>query len=467
MLRISAMFIAICMVLIAGSLGAVLYLGLGLNGPASGTAAVAALLAMALYKVITAKEHVERGDLGGRIVELSRGTVELRSRIADIDRRIDILEARAATAETETREIDPLVIEIGELGGLVNQLAQTVAAHEAELHDRAKAIAVAADAPIAAPRLENPDVAPAPAEAPPPAPANDAGAKGISVECADRFHGMSQEAVISSIEEAVEANRIDLYLQPIVTLPQRKVRYYEALSRLRTEEGDLIPAAEFIEHVEGAGAMWKLDKLLLLRSAQVLRRLQLKNRDIGLFCNIDSTTLSDPAYFQQFLEFVEANRALAPALMLEFTQKAYRNFGPMEHESLAALAERGFRFSMDHVTDLRMAPKELAERSFRVVKVPAQLLLDRAAEARSDIHPADLADLLARSGVNLVAERIESEATVVDLLDQEVRFGQGFLFSPPRPVRSEALPRSSDMESKAAAATRPSSAMRAAKVAAR
>ena len=28
---------------------------------------------------------------------------------------------------------------------------------------------------------------------------------------------------------------------------------------------------------------------------------------------------------------------------------------------------------------------------------------------------------------------------VVDLLDYDVRFGQGFLFSPPRPVRAEAL----------------------------
>jgi cyclic-di-GMP phosphodiesterase, flagellum assembly factor TipF len=50
-----------------------------------------------------------------------------------------------------------------------------------------------------------------------------------------------------------------------------------------------------------------------------------------------------------------------------------------------------------------------------------------------------LADLLARSGIDLIAERIESEGVVVDLLDYDVRFGQGFLFSPPRPVRAEAL----------------------------
>jgi cyclic-di-GMP phosphodiesterase TipF (flagellum assembly factor) len=39
----------------------------------------------------------------------------------------------------------------------------------------------------------------------------------------------------------------------------------------------------------------------------------------------------------------------------------------------------------------------------------------------------------------LIAEKIEAEGAVVDLLDYDVRFGQGFLFSPPRPVRAEAL----------------------------
>jgi cyclic-di-GMP phosphodiesterase TipF (flagellum assembly factor) len=56
-----------------------------------------------------------------------------------------------------------------------------------------------------------------------------------------------------------------------------------------------------------------------------------------------------------------------------------------------------------------------------------------------NIHPADFSDQLGRFGIDLIAERIESEARVVELLDYDVRFGQGFLFSPPRPVRQEAL----------------------------
>jgi cyclic-di-GMP phosphodiesterase TipF (flagellum assembly factor) len=176
----------------------------------------------------------------------------------------------------------------------------------------------------------------------------------------------------------------------------------------------------------------------VFRCVQVTRRLQWKSRDVGLFCNINAATLTDPNYFKQFLEFMDANRALAGSLTFEFDQRAYRSFGPIEHESLAALAERGFRFSMDHVGDLRMEPKELADHAFRFIKVPAKVLLNRAA-AQSDIHPADLADLLARSGIDLIAERIETESMVLDLLDYDVRFGQGFLFSPPRPVRAEAL----------------------------
>ena len=309
---------------------------------------------------------------------------------------------------------------------LVRNIAETVASHAAALQKRG-----AVTAPVMTEGQESGAAAPAP----------DAAlnlSESDAVSGARRFLGLSREAIAEFIGKAVDEDRIDLYLQPIVTLPQRKVRYYEAMSRLRTEDGDVIPASDFIELAENVGLMPKIDNLLVFRCVQVTRRLQLKSRDVGLFCNISAATLTDPTYFKQFLDFMDANRALAGSLAFEFTQRAYRSFGPIEHECLAALAERGFRFSMDHVGDLRMEPKELADHSFRFLKVPAKLLLNRAA-AQSDIHPADLADLLARSGIDLIAERIESETMVLDLLDYDVRFGQGFLFSPPRPVRAEAL----------------------------
>jgi len=94
---------------------------------------------------------------------------------------------------------------------------------------------------------------------------------------------------------------------------------------------------------------------------------------------------------------------------------------------------------MDHVTDLRMEPRDLGERGIRYIKVPAPLLLGDGDGTSADIHAADLSDLMGRFGISLIAEKIEAEARVVDLLEYDVRYGQGYLFSPPRPVRNEAL----------------------------
>lgn len=425
MLRLGAIFIAVCMVLIAGSVGAVLYLGMKIDPRTAAIAALAVLTGLALYNTISTRLS-DRTVIGDQIADLSRGTADLSRQMAEMSRRIAAVETRLeATVSRQRGATDPLAAEIGELGGLVRQIAETVAAHETIFRDHGamppRAVAsVAPDEPLAA------DV---------PLTLSESDA----VSGPRRFQGMSREQIGELVARAADANRIDLYLQPIVTLPQRKVRFYEALSRLRTEQGDIVPAGDFIDIAESVGLMPKIDNMLVFRCVQVVRRLQLKSRDVGLFCNINASTLTDTIYFRQLLDFMEANRALAGSLTFEFTQEAYRAFGPLEYESLAALAERGFRFSMDHVTDLRLEAKELADRSFRFLKVPAKLLLNKAASAQSDIHAEDLADLMARSGIDLIAERIENESMVVDLLDYDVRFGQGFLFSAPRPVRAEAL----------------------------
>jgi cyclic-di-GMP phosphodiesterase TipF (flagellum assembly factor) len=425
MVRIGAIFIAVCMLLIAASVGVVLFLGFKMDARTAAIVAVAVLAAMMLYNTVSSRLR-DRVAVGDQIADLSRGTADLARQVAEISHRLNAIEPRVDKAVERARgAVDPLSREIGELGVLVRQIAKTVASHAAALQHQGGAPA--------------PAVAPIPGAA---APGPDSAlnlSESDAIGGTRRFPGMSREEIADLIAKAIDAGRVDLYLQPIVTLPQRKVRSYEALSRLRTEDGEVIPAVDFIGIAEGAGLMPKIDNLLAFRCVQVLRRLQLKSRDVGLFCNISAATLTDPSFFKQFLDFMDANRALASSLMFEFNQSAYRVFGPLEQESLAALTERGFCFSMDHVGDLRMEPEELADHSFRYLKVPANVLLDRSIGAQNDIHPEDLADLLARSGIDLIAERIDSEGTVVDLLDYDVRFGQGFLFSPPRPVRVEAL----------------------------
>jgi cyclic-di-GMP phosphodiesterase TipF (flagellum assembly factor) len=171
----------------------------------------------------------------------------------------------------------------------------------------------------------------------------------------------------------------------------------------------------------------------------VVRRLQVQNREIGLFCSISLDTLKDPEGFSGLSHFLEANRALASSLLLGFKQSAWRAMGPAEHERLAVLRDQGFWFCIDQVADLRMEPRDLAERGVRFVKVPTPLLLGRPAAPAPEVHAAGLSELLARFAISLIADTIEAETQVVGLLDYDVRFGQGLLFSPARPVRADAL----------------------------
>jgi cyclic-di-GMP phosphodiesterase TipF (flagellum assembly factor) len=441
MIRISTIFIAICMVLVAASLGLVLYSLAGISGSESAIVALTALTFLILYNAVSMRLR-DRSDVGGQIADLSRGTADLARQVAEFGRRLAAIEGRVASSNsTNSDRVQSVIGEINELGGLVRQLATTVSTHEDLLAGAASAPAPVAKLEPEAPldlvaTFEERVAAPPRLPAPPPRPAPPV----IQTQAANPVqvaNGRNQPQMLATLRNAIDENRIDIFLQPMVTLPQRKVRFYEAVTRLRDERDQLITAEEFISIAEASGLIGRIDNMVMLRCVQVLRRLMVRNKDVGVFCNVAASTLGNSTSFAQCLDFLDANRALAPSLVLEFKQSTFRNLGPAETENLAALAQRGFRFSMDHVTDLRIEPRELADRGVRFIKVPASLLLDPRQASTSDIHPSDLSDLLGRFGIDLIAERIEGERAVVDLLDYDVRFGQGFLFAPPRPLRPD------------------------------
>jgi cyclic-di-GMP phosphodiesterase TipF (flagellum assembly factor) len=429
MIRISTIFIAICMVLVAASLGLVLYSVAGISGMESAIVALTALTFLILYNAVSMRLR-DRTDVGSQIADLSRGTADLARQVAEFGRRLAAVEGRVTSANSIGADrIQAVVGEINELGGLVKQLAASVANHDDLLSS-----GVLTAAPANQAQDEGQKELPLPAVD---AGATAAAAAPPAAVIAETTPPHSQAHVLNAVKNAVEENRLDLYLQPMVSLPQRKVRFYEAVTRLRDDKDQVITADDFVGVAEAAGLIGRIDHMVMLRCVQVLRRLMVRNKEVGIFCNVAAATLGNPATFAQCLDFLEANRALAPSFVLEFKQATFRNLGPTETEHLAALAQRGFRFSIDHVTDLRIEPRELADRGVRFIKVPAALLLDQRQTSTSDIHPSDLSDLLGRFGIDLIAERIEGERAVVDLLDYDVRFGQGFLFAPPRPLRPE------------------------------
>jgi len=276
---------------------------------------------------------------------------------------------------------------------------------------------------------------------------NDRLAQTHEVPAAYARHHDQHMALLETVRSALADNRVDLYLQAVVSLPQRRTVFYESFSRLRDASGRVMMPAQYLSVAEPEGLMPAIDNLLLFRCVQIVRRLAKSDRKVGIFCNIALSSLGDEAFFPQFLEFLSENRDMAGSLIFELGQGAFDRRGPTEARHMARLAELGFRFSIDKVVDLDLDFADLARADVKFVKVAADVLVNQLLEVEGrltlrslrDINAADFADLTRRYGVELIAEKVETERQVVDVLELNIAYGQGNLFNEPRPIRDSIL----------------------------
>ena len=233
------------------------------------------------------------------------------------------------------------------------------------------------------------------------------------------------------IRHAVEAGRVDLYLQPTVTLPDRKVRYFEALTRIRTAEDELVLPGEYMPVAKRAALMPLIDNILLVRSVQVLRRLGPDSNVQGLFGNVSMHSLLDPDYFPELIEFMEENSGLSESLIFELSQPEMLGLTEGELSCLDTLGALGYNFCLDNVSDLDADFAGLSDRYFRYVKINAARFLGSPGRMASGLK-RDLDGL----GIQLIIEKVENEGDVAELLDHGIELAQGHLFGEPRPMNA-------------------------------
>ena len=240
------------------------------------------------------------------------------------------------------------------------------------------------------------------------------------------------ERLLEIIRGALNNNRVDIYLQPVVSLPQRKPCYYETFSRLRDANGALIEPSKYIDAAESAGLITAIDNNLLFRCVQLVRKSQRRKLNFGFFCNISHFTLQDKSFFPEFIEFMQQNTALAENLIFEFAHSDLVKHDRYITSNLGQLGDLGFRFSVDRVEDLTLDVDELISRRISFVKVSAGTALNTLNNSEQALQFYRVKHALERAGIQLIVEKIEAEEQLVDLLDYGINYGQGYLFGSPR-----------------------------------
>src|SRR3954452_17191768 len=136
-MRLGSLFIALCMLLIAGSAGALLYLAAGFNQVEAATVTIVVLTALAIYNVV-ANQRRASARFGVQLSQLAHGNSDLARQVAELGRRLAALE-KVRSPDNAHIFTDPLANEIDELGALTKQLADTVAHHETVLTELGRA----------------------------------------------------------------------------------------------------------------------------------------------------------------------------------------------------------------------------------------------------------------------------------------------------------------------------------------
>jgi cyclic-di-GMP phosphodiesterase TipF (flagellum assembly factor) len=420
MLKTGAIFIVFCMTAVVASVATILVVGLGMRLPLALAGGIGGVALIALVNKLASRTG------GGRQPNVR--FFELEERISLIAERVLALEPRilrvdAAAQETARRTAAPLEKEIGELGSLVRALAETVEQHDRAIADmpaRQAAWNIASAGPL--PELPHDEE---------PEDEEEAFAQRAQAKAPALDPGKAKQ-----IRRAIESDGIELHLQPVAALPQRRVIQYSAVPYMRDQDV-LIPPGEFVIDARLAGLQPALDAFVLDRAMRVARRLKARDRDISLMVNIEAETLMAPNFSTDIAKRLDGNADLATHLVIGFSQEAFYGFGNVEAEILSGFSERGFRFALTGVRDLDLDAQSLHQLGIRFLRVGTDFVLDPERTRTSAIHPADLPGLLRRHGILMVADGADTEARVADLLDLDVRAAQGAVFGLPRPVRPE------------------------------
>ena len=238
--------------------------------------------------------------------------------------------------------------------------------------------------------------------------------------------------LLDAVRDALNNNRVELHVQPIVSLPQRRIRFFELLARPRDADGKAYAAAPCLQALDAAGLRAEFDALMLLRGVQLVRKLEQRAKEVGFFLNLTPAMLAQVETFNPLYDFLTREREHAANIVLEFSYEGVRELDRNGLYRLGQLSALGFALSLDGIDRFDLDFAALARSGVRFLKFNATAFADAGAIARSPVDLADLNEICKRYDLLPVLAKVEAEGDLLKLADLNFPLGQGLLFGAPK-----------------------------------
>lgn len=239
------------------------------------------------------------------------------------------------------------------------------------------------------------------------------------------------------LRHAVERNELSMHYQPIVSLIDGRLAGFEALLRWHHPEFGMIPPNKFIPIAESSDLIQPITNWILLETTKQLASWQRISPDYGdleMSVNIAGRHLSSDDLSDQVEDALESSGIRPETLKLEITESTAMENAERSILLLNRLKSLGVKLSIDDFGTGYSSLSYLHRLPFDTLKIDRSFVSGVGERGENSGILQTIVSLGTNLKMRMVAEGIETEAQLAMLRNLGCDFGQGYLFSKPKPA---------------------------------
>lgn len=232
---------------------------------------------------------------------------------------------------------------------------------------------------------------------------------------------------IVQFKTMVEQLNFDLHFQPIVDLDTDEVSHFEMLSRFK-DQGS---TQEWIIFGEDIGMAADFDIAVCERAINYLLY-KSQGRRSKFAINLSGQSIQNEQFFKTLHAKLSLNKSLAERMLFEITESnTIQNFEMVNH-FIQILQNDGFQVCLDDFGAGSASFQYIHKLHVDYVKIDGSYTKKILTSERDGIMVKNLSQMCRDLSIKVIAEKVEQEEQAERLRSLGVRYGQGFLFSPPQ-----------------------------------
>ena len=238
----------------------------------------------------------------------------------------------------------------------------------------------------------------------------------------------------NDLRRALENHELTVNYQAKVRLTDRRICGFEALARWHHPQRGWIPPVDFIPVAEETGLIHDLDMWILRQACAQMKCWQKEypcDPPLAVSVNLSPSQFGQPHLVEQIAD-VLCETGLAPSgLQLEVTENVLMDSHQLAYDILTRLKLLGVGLKIDDFGTGYSSLSYLSQLPFDTVKIDRSFTVQlQGGDCNSDIVKSIL-DIAHTLGMQVVAEGVEDNEQIAQLISMGCEFGQGFLFSKP------------------------------------